>query len=199
VTGVRRNVWETTLEEIRALEAGRWFAPEFDGEPIPTLTECIELSRGRIKLLIELKYNGHDVALADRVLDIVEAEDVADECLFMSLEMRGLEEVKTRRPDIPCGLTVGSSIGNIAGLDVDFVAIGQRQLNRLTYDALLNADVQIWVWTVNERAGMVRFLARDIEGLITDDPAAAFAIRNELDELETPERLILAFRYRLPF
>ena len=31
-----------TLEEIRKLDAGRWFSPDFAGEPVPTLAEAMD-------------------------------------------------------------------------------------------------------------------------------------------------------------
>ena len=32
-----------TLDEIRRLDAGSWFSPEFAGEPVPTLEEVLDL------------------------------------------------------------------------------------------------------------------------------------------------------------
>lgn len=44
-----------TLEEIRQLDAGRWFGPEFAGATIPTLDELIDLARGRAGIFPETK------------------------------------------------------------------------------------------------------------------------------------------------
>ncbi|MGE0161368.1 MAG: glycerophosphodiester phosphodiesterase family protein [Gemmatimonadales bacterium] len=53
---VRRwHVADFTLEEIRTLDAGAWFAPEFAGERVPTFAEVIELARGRAGIIPETK------------------------------------------------------------------------------------------------------------------------------------------------
>lgn len=47
-----------TLSEIRQLDAGSWFGPEFRGARIPTLGEVIELARGRAGIYPETKAPG---------------------------------------------------------------------------------------------------------------------------------------------
>jgi len=42
-TGGRGSAAQLPLAALRRLEAGRWFAPEFAGEPIPTLAEAVAL------------------------------------------------------------------------------------------------------------------------------------------------------------
>lgn len=44
-----------TLEEIRRLDAGGWFAPEFAGERVPTFGEVIELAKGVVGIYPETK------------------------------------------------------------------------------------------------------------------------------------------------
>ena len=44
-----------TIEEIKRLDAGKWFKPEFAGARVPTLQEMIDLVRGKAGLYPELK------------------------------------------------------------------------------------------------------------------------------------------------
>ena len=44
-----------TLEEIQALEAGAWFAPEFSGTRVPRLEEAFAWSRDKLGLVVEIK------------------------------------------------------------------------------------------------------------------------------------------------
>jgi glycerophosphoryl diester phosphodiesterase len=56
VNGARR--WfaaDFTLDEIKRLDAGGWFAPTFAGERVPTFQEAIDLVRGKAGLFPELK------------------------------------------------------------------------------------------------------------------------------------------------
>ena len=44
-----------TLEEIKRLDAGSWFDPRFASERVPTLSEVIEIARGRAGIFPETK------------------------------------------------------------------------------------------------------------------------------------------------
>jgi len=58
VRGQRVRRWHAvdfTLEEIRSLDAGSWFGPEFEGASVPTFLEVIELARGRAGIIPETK------------------------------------------------------------------------------------------------------------------------------------------------
>jgi glycerophosphoryl diester phosphodiesterase len=48
-------VWDFTLSEIKELDAGSWFSPEFRGTTIPTWQEAINLIRGKTGLFPETK------------------------------------------------------------------------------------------------------------------------------------------------
>ena len=43
------------LGEIKELDVGSWFAPEFAGTRVPTLNEVLDALAGRVKLVLELK------------------------------------------------------------------------------------------------------------------------------------------------
>jgi len=58
VNGQTRRVWpvvDFTLEELKRLDAGSWFGPQFAGEQIPTFQEMIDTVRGRAGLYPEIK------------------------------------------------------------------------------------------------------------------------------------------------
>jgi len=48
-------VTDKTLAELKTLDAGSWFAPEYAGEQIPTLAEALALLNGRGQLLLDIK------------------------------------------------------------------------------------------------------------------------------------------------
>lgn len=52
------NVADMTLAEIKALDAGSWFGPDFVGEKIPTLTEVLTESKGKGIIYLDIKTEG---------------------------------------------------------------------------------------------------------------------------------------------
>src|SRR6516165_7584715 len=98
VAGDPRRLDEVSFDEVRRLDVGSWFDPAFAGERVPTLTEVIDLCRGKIRLNIELKFFGPDRRLVKEVVDIVRQQHFESDCLIASLNYDALVEVNKREP-----------------------------------------------------------------------------------------------------
>ncbi|MGD8971129.1 MAG: glycerophosphodiester phosphodiesterase family protein, partial [Desulfobacterales bacterium] len=94
VASVRRRLRDIAHNELKYIDVGSWFAPDFSSERVPTLQEAIDLARGRIKLNIELKYTWADPALAKKVGAIVRRNDFASECVVSSLNFAALTDIE---------------------------------------------------------------------------------------------------------
>lgn len=99
-TGVDRFVTDMTLEEVRQLDAGSWFGPEFVGTSVPTVREFL----GWVKdtnLLVnwELKDYPQDVgeahafASADKLIALIEEYGMEDRSMVNSFSNRVLEHI----------------------------------------------------------------------------------------------------------
>ncbi len=53
-----------TMAQLKQLDAGAWFGPEYAGARIATLREALQCCRGRIDVLLDLKEAGEDYAKA---------------------------------------------------------------------------------------------------------------------------------------
>ncbi len=58
-----------TAASLRTLDAGEWFDPRFDGEPVPTLAEALIATRGRGRLYLDVKVNGMGPAIRQALLE----------------------------------------------------------------------------------------------------------------------------------
>ncbi len=54
-TGKQGIIWETHSDDLKGLETGAWFSSAFKGEPLPTLTQSLEMAKGRIGVYVEIK------------------------------------------------------------------------------------------------------------------------------------------------
>ena len=194
IAGDPRGIWDVSLSEIQALDAGTWFGPDFAGERIPTLEQAIELARGRIVLNIELKFNGHDEQLVERVLDIVRREGFADEAVITSLNYPALQAVRRITTDVPTGFIVASTVTNITRLDVDFLAIDRRLATPAFIRTAQRASKEVHVWTVNDRPTMQRLIELGVDNIMTDEPTMLRDLLAERAALTDPEKWLLAFR-----
>ncbi len=191
MAGVNLRVVDATLAELRQVDIGSSFAPEFAGERLPTLREVLQACKGRAGVTIELKYYGPDRGLAERVVAIVEEVGAESEIEIMSLKPYGLDLVEALRPTWRCGLLAAARIGRLERVPRDFLALQQR----IPTPAFLNAaharGMDVYVWTPNDLSHMVRAIRMGVDGLITDEPELARAALRQWSELDEVEHLLL--------
>ena len=86
IGGPARKIADMTLEEVRTVDAGRHFDPQFAGEKIPTLDEFTSAAGAQIRLNIELKPHGDaDVEPLTRgVVEAVRRAGIVDRCRLCS-------------------------------------------------------------------------------------------------------------------
>jgi glycerophosphoryl diester phosphodiesterase len=195
-TGMKRDIWEITFAELKELDAGAGFGPGFAGERIPTLEEAIEAARGRIGLLVELKFNGHDQRLAERVVEIIEAHGAGGRHAVMSLDAAGVERVRSLAPNLPVGLVLSASLGDVLAGDLSFVAASARLATRRMLRVASRRGIGVYVWTVNDHDLALRCINDGVSGIITDDPKLVRTLRGEVAAMDPVERFLLAYRFR---
>ena len=136
------------------------------GRSYPTLAEVIELCRGRIGLMVELKRPRGDTV--ERVLRLLDDEDVV-----VSFQRRAIEETRRRRPRMRTVQHVGFGVSirrSAGGWAVGF------QDERVTRRGLATAKrlgLATTVYTVNDPARMHELRELGVAGVFTDDPRLA--------------------------
>lgn len=191
-----RKLWECTLAELQTLDVGSAFSPAFAGERIATLDEAIDAAGGRLRLNVELKYNRPDPGLAPRVADVLRRRDFLRRCVVTSLDLAELQRFRQLAGDVPVGLTVGASLGDVTRLPVDFLSVSSRLARPAFISLARRQGKAVHLWTVNDRQTALRFTLLGADNLITDEPALLAGLRRELQELDEVERLALALRQR---
>lgn len=191
IGGSALKVAESTLAELQGVDIGSWFGAGFADQRVPTLEEVLELCQGRIGVNIELKYYGRERQLEQRVAQIVEAAGMAGQVMFMSLNHAGIRTLRRLRPDWTVGLLSSVALGNLARLDVDFLALNGRAASRHLIRQAHRSGKRVMVWTVNDAVAMASMIGRGADALITDEPALAVSVLEEYRELEPAERLLI--------
>ena len=198
LAGVPTKVWDVTAEELVEIDIGGWFAPEFSDQRTPTLAEALAVVKGSAsRMLIELKYYGHDVRLEARVAEIVEAAGMADRVAVMSLKYEGVQMMRALRPDWRVGVLAATAVGDLARLDGDFVAVNASRATSRLVRASDAAGKDLYVWTVNDPLRMTAMISLGVDGLITDEPALAREVIAARAELGAPARLLLLLSQRM--
>ena len=171
-TSGRGRVCRRTLAELRALDAGSWFAPTFRGEAIPTLSQV--LAEIPIPVNVELKARGDDGLEAAVVAAVQEAQALG-RVVFSSFDPQSL--VRLRRHAPTADLAVLWSQRDLAPALRVVERVGARALHLRT-DRLdprgardvRARDLTIRLWTVNDPAEFARFDDLGVQGVFTDFP-----------------------------
>lgn len=175
------NVRDFTLAEIRTLDAGSWFAPEFAGARVPTLAEWGDAVGGRAGMLLEVKapelYPGIEADL-DEQLDTLPAFSTAvraDRLVVQSFNHGWLRRYDTLAGNVPVGLLFAGGPPSEAQLadaatwaDQANPALGD--MTEATVDQIHAHGLETHVWTVNDGQGMRRAIGWDVDGVITNYP-----------------------------
>ena len=185
------KIWNATRADLDRIDIGSWFDPEFASERVPTLAEVLAECKGRAKVDIELKYYGHDVDLEQKVIDIVEAQGMADQVVVMSLKSDKVAKFKAMRPDWTYGLLTSFQLGDISKFDVDFLGVNMHSAKRRFIARSQAAGFDFYVWTVNDAFGISALISRGADGIITDKPALARQVLEMRAGLSPVERLLI--------
>jgi glycerophosphoryl diester phosphodiesterase len=191
LAGVELKVWEGTLEQVQQIDVGSWFGSSFAGERVPTLRDVLMEIRGRAKLVIELKYYGHDEQLEQRVVDLVEETGMVEDTALMSLKYDAVVKLRKLRPDWKTGLLSAQVVGDMSGLDVDFLAVNSAMAGPAFIRHNQQAGKQVFAWTVNDKMSMFKMMSLGVDGIITDEPELARQVIAERGELSSVERLLI--------
>jgi glycerophosphoryl diester phosphodiesterase len=191
LANVDLKVWGATMIDLADIDIGSWFDPSYSDERTPTLRQALEAVKDRGKVIIELKYYGHDVDLESRVARIVEEVEMVSDVAVMSLKYDGVRKMQALRPDWRYGVLAATAIGDLAALESDFLAVNTGQVSLQLIRRAHAQDKQIYVWTVDDPLTMSRMISMGVDGLITNEPALARQIMQARNQLTTYQRLAL--------
>ncbi|MBQ6455893.1 MAG: glycerophosphoryl diester phosphodiesterase membrane domain-containing protein [Mogibacterium sp.] len=200
-TGVNKNVWEVTYDEIKDLDNGSFFKDSFAGTTIPTFDEVMRLAghgNDKLYLNIEIKRNGHDDGIVEEVVEIIRKNNYMDHCDVTSQDYETLEEVRKVDPEILTAYTSAIGIGDIDTLDAaDIISIQETFATYENIDRIHRAGKRVFVWTVNEEDTMKRLVSLNVDAILTNDPALCRSVIDQYDSniMNIVQRIHSAFSF----
>lgn len=184
-TGVNKNVWEVTYDEIKDLDNGAFFDAEYAGTKIATLDEVLKLAgsgKDKLFLNIEIKRNGHDEGITQKVVDTIVENDYLSNCDITSQDYSTLEEVREINPSVLTAYTSAIGIGNIDSLEAaDIISIQETFATYENIERLHNAGKHVFVWTVNEQDTMEHLVSLNVDAILTNDPQLCKVVIDNYD------------------
>ena len=168
---------EMTLAEIKALDAGSWFAAEFAGERVPTFAETVAVLPVPIWLNIHLKTvdtsGGRD--FERRFMDAFAVAELQGRAHIVHDCLESLDRVRAIDPDVPCCWLPMCADGfeylrrsRAAGFTI--LQPGREMMSPELCAAAHKAGMTTNVFYADTEGDMRQYIGWCIDGILTNDP-----------------------------
>jgi len=168
-----------TYNQLRELDAGSWFGPEFAGEKIPTLREALLLAKDSpngIGVVIEIKSGVASVPA--KVVAQVQELDMESMVVVSGFSLAQITEVKNLDPTIAVqlfGTITETQIDQVVAINGDWVGSGGNYTQSVIDYAHMQG-IYYNAWTLNSASTMLPAIELGVDGITTDVPLVLFAL-----------------------
>jgi glycerophosphoryl diester phosphodiesterase len=174
-TGFKGDISKMTFDEVRALDAGAKFSPDFKGTVIPTLDEALAFAQGKIGIYMDCKQ-----ASAKDLVDAVRAHHMQDHVVVYCERQlcRGIQELQPALKLMPEARDAGNARSLIDEFHLNVMAFDADDFKDDVISVARAASVRIYVDRLgpdDNEAGWQDAIDRGAAGIQTDRPAELVA------------------------
>ena len=167
LTGRDARVRDLDLNEIRKLTISE---NGFESK-IPTFEEYVkQAEKLKIKLLVELKPSGDEPEnFAEMFVNKFRKLGVERKFKTMSLDLNLMRKIEKIAPEIETGFVIPLQFGDFDDSKIDFYVIEDFSYRRHLALKAYKKHRKIFVWTLNTRSEISKYLQEPIDGIISDE------------------------------
>ncbi|MEZ6853547.1 glycerophosphodiester phosphodiesterase [Halodesulfovibrio aestuarii] len=200
--GKKTGIHHLTLDEVRTLDAGKWYAETdphgqinngvvpaeiaaaFAGTTIPTLDELLIFIKSSGMLLnLEIKdqtqIGDHSHTIIHTILEQIFKHDVKEQTMISSFNHDYLTKIYAEIPDMPLGVLTEKRIEKSVEYCKKLNASAFHPCRTFTtaddIKKLREAGLMVNIWTINSEHELYAFAHWGTSGLISDFPDRALA------------------------
>ena len=170
-----------SLAALRALDAG--------GEPVPTLAEVLDLTKGEVLLIMEIKQQG----VEEQIARVVHEKRALDDVMAWSFYPRALEGMRAAEPQIPCALLVaGESMAKwekmrslAVKLGAQGVSVFAPAIDGQVVEDCRRRGLTLYTWTPDTETAIERAIRAGVDGVCSNFPDRVIAVLNRLSGYRT--------------
>jgi len=184
------NILDLDFDELRSLNVAAHFPGGWpEAQQIPTLTEVLNLAKGRAQVYIEIKPSKRDGVfgryphIAETVVEEVRAAGMLADVLIISFDWQVLHQIKTLEPALKMGALVSTDVWNpreknalavlterVAALSCDWINMDSKLFTDEMPETFHQSGFQLGIWTVNTLRDMRRLASAGVDSLTSDRP-----------------------------
>ncbi len=172
------------LAELQELDAGSWMGPAFAGQRIPTLREVLDLTAGRVGLVIEMKASAAtSPGIEAAVVALIREAGRMDDVLIISGICEAIQAVKRLEPRLPTLCFRHASLDDITRSPAPHSDVLFAWPGDITLEMVQEAHSHgcyVLSSTLAESTLDVQQLRRaalmDVDGVFTNEPGRLYAL-----------------------
>ncbi len=165
-------VAEHTLADLKKLDAGSWFNPEFSNEKIPTLEEVLLQYKEKFYFHIEIK--GYSPTLISQVLKLIEKHALENRVTITSFKKAYLEETLQLSPTTHTGWLVKevneAVIKEARRIGIRQICPKATLMTPELVSHIHNEGFEVRAWGVSNEALMHQVIQSGAEGMTINFP-----------------------------
>lgn len=174
-TGVPRVIAETLWSELQELDVGTWFGGDFAGERLPDLGQLLDVTRGHLVLVVEIKAG---TGIVEGVRAEVDARGMRPEVVIFSFDAAAIADARSAMPDVPAVYLLKpqgerythADLATAAATGANAVGFAFSRLEPDVIQAAHAAGYPVFVWTVNDPEKALELRAQGVDAIISDAP-----------------------------
>jgi len=171
-------VQDLTLADLKSLDVGSWFAPNFTGERVPTLDEAIQAIPSPVLLIMHLRAHENESDRCERaVADAIVRNDVRNRTVVTHHTRHGLHRLRDLEPKLhlcwigPGGEPGAEYLDDAYYMGYRFVQPTARDIDERLVAYARERGMWINAFWADEVADMRRLITLGVDGIITNHPA----------------------------
>ncbi|GAC1566176.1 MAG: glycerophosphodiester phosphodiesterase [Ktedonobacteraceae bacterium] len=189
-TNGKGNILDLDYAYLRSLNAAAHYPGGWsDEQQIPTLSEVLNVAKGRAQVYIEIKPSkragifGCYPNIAESVVEEIRAAEMLDQALIITFDWQVLPQVKALEPALKTGALVADDVWDaseeraiytlterVAGLGCDWINMDSGLFTGEMPQIMHQNGFKLGVWTANSLRAMRRFADAGVDSITSDRP-----------------------------
>jgi len=171
------------LDNLKKVDAGKWFAPSFKGEKIPTLEEALHYLNQKALMYIELKnQQKRNKELVEKTVSLIKEKNLFDQVVVVSFDFEILQLLREYSPEVRIGVNfiLPEKILKILEEQPDFVDLLCPRLSILEdsfFQAAEKWNKPIYTW-VTDKPELIKKWGDHpkVQAIATNNPEIFFSV-----------------------
>ncbi|EJT02147.1 glycerophosphoryl diester phosphodiesterase [Rhizobium sp. CCGE 510] len=173
------NLADLTASDLDTIDAGSWFGPQFEGEPLPTLARVVSaLGELGLNANVEIKQHAHHKSL-DQLVSVVDqhlkVRAPHTKIMISSFDAAALKGMHAIDPSYELAMLWSKVPADwwdiLRSIPARTVHLDYKALSIGLLEEAVRREIKVRAWTCNDPKWLASFWDAGLTGVITDDPS----------------------------